>query len=185
MAILKEYAHFKLCQDLYYIFCVTVSDNVPVHTTTAFLSKYQSLIRKYPACTHKIFQTVMEACYPKRLFNNAEIEDFFRGRILVSDTYQLNEGFSDMSTINTLLTIDYLISRGYFEDRPIIAYSTPLKYQTAAYKQRQQTCAQTYVQDSKAVTNNTNADLKISHRMYDFKDTTHTATAQSHIYPWT
>lgn len=184
MPILKDYKQFQKCQDLFYRFVAILGDKIPHTHALAFLEKHRSFMNKEQELTDHIYQVALEATFHRKLVHNSNLHEFFAGQFLIVDAYKVNRGFSDMSTVNSLLLLERFDKMGYFKNQSKTAFSTPLEFHTEKYYKQQAQVAKEYVADSKAVTVNTNADVAIGHRIYDIKHTGSTPVGKSNIYPW-
>lgn len=187
MGLLSKWTEFQLCQVQLYYFCEIFGYNLS--EKIEFLAKHKDHIDNYPPFTHFYYQRALEAVTKNIYYSNTDIRELFHDNIKLVDMYSnLNKGMSDAYTFNSMIIINHM-KRGHsiFNNLDIAVVSTPLEYRTEKYYRIQNNNLDTkaYVTLSRTTTANTNAEVKLDHRVYDIKHTVHTSTAANHIYPWT
>nr|NP_062846.1 hypothetical protein PhpooMp01 [Physarum polycephalum]BAB08100.1 unnamed protein product [Physarum polycephalum] len=141
------------------------------------INRMHDFIHKQPTLSSRAFQLALEVSYSKRSFNEATLQDFFKNEFNIRDTFNVNNGVCDQSTIFSALMAKYVVSYYNLNSKDIIVNSTPL-YLTKDISPE----IKASMEFNKNLTGNSCPDITLKEHPYDFKDSKDIKWNKNQIY---
>lgn len=143
-----------------------------------FIHHIASYINSEPSLYSRAFQLALEVTYSKRKFSHAELQEIYKNDFIVSDTFAINRGLCDQSTIYTSILAKKVSIYLNLNFNDIIVHSTPLFLQ----KENITSSIKNLMDYNKKMTENTCPDITLKNRPFDFKEQKDISFCKNQIY---
>jgi hypothetical protein len=143
-----------------------------------FIQYVHESIHHQPTLFSRAFQLALEVTYSKRRFDEQVLKDMYKHDFLVEDTFGVNKGFCDQSTVYSCVLAKKVSFYFNLEVKDIIVNSTPIFLN----KQKITETMKVSMDYNKKMTENTCPDISINGRPYDFKEPKDISFGKNQIY---
>lgn len=184
MIFLTNYKEYNLTKDIFLSFVRQFNNSFK--SDLEFITYHKNILEQHPQLTHYAYQYALEISFETKILDSRQIERVFEKKFKIVDTYGMNGGECDISTLNTAFVLNDMVKYSPFKNLTMRIMNAPLSYQTPLYYHIQgQSPVKDLVTRSRISTGQSNADCMLGDRIYDIKHTTSATTKLNHILPWT